>query len=110
MSSTRGNRGGPDDGGVCDITARSSHTDAMSITDFGILHDRDLVSIRQESIEFANEEGVTVEEVSYSLDDARCVDPTSGQQNAELEGNDTHSWPLKSFIISRNKLYTSGLC
>ena len=82
----------------------------MSIPDFGILHDRNLISIRQESVELANEERVTVEEVSYPLDDARRVDPNLWSAKQELEDNEAHSWPLKSFMISRNKLYTSGLC
>jgi hypothetical protein len=86
-----GYRGSTDDGGVCDIAARSGDTDTMSIADFGILHDRDLVSIRQEGIELANEEGVTVEEVGYPLNDTGCVDPNPLSARRELEGNDTHS-------------------
>ena len=64
-----GNRGGPDGGSVGDIAARSGDTDAMSILDFGILHDRDPVSVRQVGIEFANEERVTMKEADYPLDD-----------------------------------------
>jgi len=86
-----GSRRGTDDSGVGDIATRSGDTDAMSISDFGILHDRDLVSIRQEGIELANEEGMTVEEVGYSLNDTRCVDPNPLSTRRELKGNDTHS-------------------
>lgn len=106
----KGNGGGPGDGGVGDIAVRSGDTDAVGISEFGILHDRDLVSTRQEGIEVANEEGVTVEEAGYPLNDAGCVDPNLWSAKRELKGNGTHSWPLKSFMISRNKLYTSGLC
>ena len=63
----------------------------MSISDFGILHDRDLVSVRQEGIEFANEEGVAVEEVGYPLDDTGCVDPNRLSVKRGLNGNGTHS-------------------
>ena len=87
----KGNRGGTDDGGVGNIATWGGDTDTMSIPDFGILHDRDLVSIRQECIELANEEGVTVEEVGYLLNDAGCVDPSHLSEKNGLKGNDTHS-------------------
>ena len=51
-----------------------------------------------------------MEEVSYPLDDARRVDPSLWSVKSELKGNNAHNWPLKSFMISRNRLYTSGLC
>ena len=51
-----------------------------------------------------------MEKVSYPLDDAECVNPALWLAKHELEGNGTHSCPLKSFMISRNKLYTSGSC
>ena len=82
----------------------------MSIPDLRILYDCNLVSIRQEGIELADEEGVAVEKVSYPLDDAGCVNPALWSAKRELKCNGTHNCPLKSFMISRNKLYTSGLC
>jgi len=63
----------------------------MSIPDLGILRDRDLVSIRQEGIELANEEGVTVKEVSHPLDDTGCVDPNLWSARRESKGSDTHN-------------------
>ena len=63
----------------------------MSIPDFGILHDRDLVSVWQEGIELANEEGVAVKELGYSLNDTRCVNPVLSSVGCKLKGNHTHS-------------------
>jgi hypothetical protein len=85
------NRGGPDDGGVGDIATWSGHTDTMGIPDYWVLYDRDLIAIRQEGIKVANEDGVTMEEVSYPLDDAGGVDPSLWSVKRELKGSDTHS-------------------
>jgi hypothetical protein len=82
---------GSDDGGVGDIATWSSHTNTMGIPDFGVLYDRDLIAIRQEGIKVADKDGVTMEEVSYPLDDAGCVDPNLWSVKRELKGSDIHS-------------------
>ena len=66
----------------------------MSIPDLGVLRDRDMVSIRQEGIELADEERMTAKEVGYPLDDTGCVNPVLCSAKRELKGNDTHNCPL----------------
>lgn len=82
---------GPEDSSVGNIATRGSDTDTMGIPGFGVLYDRDLVAVRQEGVEVANENGVTVKKASYPLYDARRVDPNHCLVEGELQGSRTHS-------------------
>jgi hypothetical protein len=69
--------------------------------------DVNAVASGQEGVEALDEHDVAGEEMGDARNDARSVD--SGVVSRGDDANEvTHVWALKSFIMSRNWLYTSG--
>ena len=71
----------------------------------------DSISSRQKCIEPLNKLRISGEEGRYSLNHPRCVNAGSGSLAASTLNQITRAyvWFLKSFMISRNLLYTPGL-
>ena len=72
----------------------------------------DPVACGEEGIEALDQSWMAVEEVGNALDDTRGVDSVYAQrlkrgQTIAVAWR-TYNWLLKSFMISRNLLYTSG--
>lgn len=59
---------------------RGRHPDRVGILVVGIFRDSDTVTSGEESIELRNEHGVALEEIGYTLDNARCIDPLEDER------------------------------
>lgn len=88
---------------------RRRHPDAIRV----ILQTAfDPISRGEERVEALDQVGMTGEKFGDATNNTRCVDTATSQLLATVSkgrgGTATHVWLLKSFMMSRNLLYTSG--